>query len=129
MSFSRGMEIVASSAKVELRADAPGPENSGAGGSGRLGLPPYLEEGVPGLGLPLRSTGSKLRFAGGGLLNSEEPLEGGQEFVGDRRPLGEYVVYDSSGGGSIGAVSIIDGALECEEVTDGWNDLRGVYVL
>ena len=33
-------------------------ENSGAGGSGLRGLPPYCDEGVPGLGLPLRSTGS-----------------------------------------------------------------------
>jgi hypothetical protein len=32
-----------------------GPENNGAGGNGRRGLPPYLELGVPGRGLPLIS--------------------------------------------------------------------------
>jgi len=38
------------------------PENNGAGGSGRLGLPgrppPYLDDGVPGRGLPFKSAGS-----------------------------------------------------------------------
>lgn len=34
------------------------PANSGAGGKGRLGLPPYLLDGVPGLGEPLMSAGS-----------------------------------------------------------------------
>ena len=33
-------------------------EKSGAGGRGLLGLPPYCDEGVPGLGLPLISAGS-----------------------------------------------------------------------
>ena len=69
--------------------DAPGPEKRGAGGNGLLGLPPYLEDGVPGLGLPLRSAGSKDRFEGGGLLYSEEPLEGVHGRVGDVLPLGE----------------------------------------
>ena len=89
MSPSRGIEIVASSANIELRADpAPGPENRGAGGSGRRGLPPYLDDGVPGLGLPLRSAGSNCRFVGGGLLNSADPLVS-QDRVGDALPLGE----------------------------------------
>lgn len=39
-------------------AEAVGFENKGAGGSGRLGLPPYLELGVPGRGLPLMSARS-----------------------------------------------------------------------
>lgn len=89
MSPSRGIEIVASSAKVEFRAEAVAPAKRGAGGNGLLGLPPYLDEGVPGLGLPLRSAGSNCRF-GGGLLNSEEPLEGLQDLVGEVRPVGEY---------------------------------------
>ena len=37
---------------------ACGPENNGAGGNGRFGLLLYLDEGVPGRGLPLRSAGS-----------------------------------------------------------------------
>jgi hypothetical protein len=57
-SVSNAIETVASSANVELRAPAPGPENSGAGGSGLLGLPPYLDDGVPGRGEPLISDGS-----------------------------------------------------------------------
>lgn len=34
------------------------PAKRGAGGKGRLGLPPYLVDGVPGLGMPFRSAGS-----------------------------------------------------------------------
>jgi hypothetical protein len=128
ISPSRGIEIVASSAKVEFRAEAFGPEKRGAGGRGLLGLPPYLDDGVPGLGLPLRSAGSNCRF-GGGLLNSEEPLEGVQGLVGEFRPVGEYAVYEVSGAAIVGAVSIIDGARECEEITVGWYDLLGVLRL
>ena len=68
------MEMVASSANVELRALLA--ENNGAGGRGRLGEPPYLDEGVPGLGSPSRSTGSNLAPTGGGLENSLEFLKG-----------------------------------------------------
>ena len=42
------------------------PEKRGAGGSGRRGLPPYCDEGVPGLGLPLISEGSYDTVEGGG---------------------------------------------------------------
>jgi hypothetical protein len=81
---------VASSANVELRALAPGFENSGAGGSGLCELPPYLEDGVPGLGLPLRSAGSNRMFVGGGgLPSSEDPRDGVHECMEDPRPLGE----------------------------------------
>jgi hypothetical protein len=38
-------------------------------------------------------------------------------------------VYDESGGGIAGAVSMIDGARECEEITVGWYDLWEVYGL
>ena len=69
--------------------DAPGPEKRGAGGNGRRGLPPYLDEGVPGLGLPLMSGGSNCMFVGGGLVNSFDPLVS-QDLVGDALPLGEY---------------------------------------
>ena len=76
---------MASSAK-ESRADRPPfPANNGAGGNGLLGLPPYLLDGVPGLGAPFISRGSNERF-GGGLLNSAEPLVS-QERVGDALPL------------------------------------------
>ena len=83
------MEIVASSAKTEFLDALPEPENRGAGGRGRLGLPPYLDEGVPGLGLPLISAGSYAKFAGGGLLNSPLCLVS-QDLVGLVLPVGEY---------------------------------------
>lgn len=113
---------MASSAKTELRADAPGPEKRGAGGSGRLGLPPYREEGVPGLGLPFKSGGSNCMFAGGGLPNSVVPpgLQDLLDLVGDCLPLAEYGTYCESRGAIGGAVSIMDGAREWDDVTDGW---------
>ncbi len=86
MSPSRGIEIVASSATKEER-ELFAPAKSGAGGNGRRGLPPYLDEGVPGLGLPLISGGSNCTFAGGGLLNSFDPLVS-QDLVGETLPLG-----------------------------------------
>lgn len=110
---------MASSANVECLEVAPGPEKSGAGGKGRRGLPPYLLEGVPGLGSPLISAGSNCALGGGGLLYSAEPLVV-QDLAGDVRPFGEYAVYGLSGGGIVGAVSIIDGARECEDMTVGW---------
>ena len=119
---------MASSANTELRADAPGPEKRGAGGKGRRGLPPYLDEGVPGLGLPFISAGSNCKLAGGGLLNSEDPLVS-QDLVGDALPLGEYGTYEDSGGGMVGAVSMTDAAREGEVITVGWYDLRELYEL
>lgn len=38
-------------------------------------------------------------------------------------------MYDESGGGIAGAVSMIDGARECEEITVGWYDLWEAYGL
>ena len=110
---------MASSAKVEFRAAAPGPENNGAGGNGRLGLPPYRLEGVPGLGAPLSSGGSKLTTDGGGLLKSTDPRVS-HDRVGDDRPVGEYELYEDSGAPIDGALSIIEGALECDDMTVGW---------
>lgn len=63
------MDTVASSAKV--RESRLVFEKSGAGGSGRRGLPPYLEDGVPGRGLPSRSEGSYVPLTGGGLERSD----------------------------------------------------------
>lgn len=117
---------MASSANTEFRAEALGPENRGAGGNGRLGLPPYREEGVPGLGLPLRSAGSNCKLVGGGRVNSEDPLEGVHGRIGDVRPLGEYGVYETSGAGMGGAVSMIDEARDGEVMTEGWKDRREV---
>jgi len=120
MSFSNGMDIVASSAKMEFGFLPLAPENNGAGGSGRLGLPPYLDEGVPGRGCPSRSAGSKLNTEGGRRVNSFEPLlEGLHDLVGDILPLEAYG-FALSGGRILGAVSAIDGARECEEMTVGW---------
>jgi len=104
---------------VEFLFGAPVPANRGAGGSGLLGLPPYLEEGVPGLGAPFRSAGSNC--GAGTLPYSELVREGLHDLVGLILPLA--LLYDTklaSGGGIFGAVSIIDGALECMDDTDGW---------
>lgn len=76
------MDIVASSANVELLDDAAGPEKRGAGGNGLRGLPPYLDEGVPGLLPPFISAGSKFA-TGGGLVYSFDDREGLQERVAD----------------------------------------------
>ncbi len=76
------MLTVASSANDWVEPRAP-PENNGAGGSGRLGLPPYVEAGVPGLGLPLMSAGSYLMLTGGGRPYSEEVRDGVHGRVGD----------------------------------------------
>lgn len=58
--------VISESREVGL---AP-PEKSGAGGSGRLGLPgrppPYLDDGVPGRGLPFKSAGSYETLEAGG---------------------------------------------------------------
>lgn len=63
---------------------------------------------------------------GGRLVNSFEPLlEGLHDLVGDILPLEAYG-FALSGGIMLGAVSTIDGARECDDVTVGWYDLRGV---
>lgn len=92
------MDILAS---VRSLLDSPRetglpPANRGAGGSGRFGLwlPPYREDGVPGLGLPWICSGSKETLEAGGLGHSlptaEVPtadgvhgLEGEIPLVGD----------------------------------------------
>jgi hypothetical protein len=71
-------------------------EKRGAGGRGLRGLPPYCDEGVPGLGLPLMSAGSYDTVEGGGLDQSTEPL-GVEDRNGDR-------------GCALGIVGGIDGA-------------------
>lgn len=74
------MGIVVSSVRsFEFLEDADG-ANRGLGGSGRLGLPPYFDEGVPGLGLPFISEGSYKLSIGGGRL------EGVHGLVGELRP-------------------------------------------
>lgn len=92
MSFSSGIEIVASSTNAEFLFGAPTPENNGAGGRGLLGLPPYLDDGVPGRELPLRSAGSKLATGGGTLAYSALVLDGLHDLVGLILPLGLYEV-------------------------------------
>lgn len=77
-----------------------GRENNGAGGKGLREPPPYRDDGVPGLGLPLMSAGSKGRVDGGGLAYSVEDFDGVHGLVGDERPDG-MGLYDGtlSGGG------------------------------
>lgn len=112
------MFTVASSAKVcELRAEL---EKSGAGGSGRLGLPPYFEEGVPGRGLPLRSDGSNDRLVGGGRENSEILDEGVHGLCGEPLSLLEKGTYVESGGGMARVSPLIELSLEGDDVTLGW---------
>lgn len=125
LSPSSGIETVASSANVEVRALWVGPENNGAGGRGLLGLPPYLDEDVPGLGDPLISAGS-YEAIDGGLPRSEPARDGVQDRVGDARAEnGSYAVS----GGRIGAPSTIEVDRELEDMTVGWYDLRGVLGL
>ena len=50
--------VVSAGKSLDVRVPACGPENRGAGGNGRFGLVVYFEEGVPGRGMPLISTGS-----------------------------------------------------------------------
>ena len=66
-------------------ARAPPAANSGAGGKGLLGLPPYFEEGVPGRGLPLISAGSYDTDDGRGRVQSTEPLVGVSGLAGELR--------------------------------------------
>jgi hypothetical protein len=105
------MGIVASSARsVDILEPGAGTENRGAGGNGRLGLPPYRDEGVPGRGLPFRSAGSYW-IDDGGRFPASDPTRGGDhDLVGDARP-GEYALYAgaSEGGGMTGALPRIDG--------------------
>ena len=75
---------VASARFPEEWLAACGPENSGAGGKGLFGLPPYLEDGVPGRGLPLISAGSYAISDGGGRDDSDE-LRDNSDLVGEFR--------------------------------------------
>ena len=72
-----------SAMSTDGREAAWGPENSGAGGSGRFGLLPYRDEGVPGRGLPLRSDRSYEIGDAGGRASSEELLDGDVARVGE----------------------------------------------
>jgi len=78
----------------------------GAGGSGRFGLPPYIEEGVPGRGTPLRSAGSYGTNDGGGLGRSAPTCDGVHGLVGEIERVGDrggiYAGGSFSGGGITG---------------------------
>ena len=62
--------------------------NNGCGGRGRLGLPPYADDGVPGLGLPLICSGSYATLEAGGRGHElvVDPLEGVHGRVGEALP-------------------------------------------
>ncbi len=72
-------------------------------------LPPYFEDGEPGRGLPLRSTGSYAMSDGGGRDDSED-VRDSSDRVGELR-LGIYGRYGASVdvGASLGAVSSMEG--------------------
>lgn len=84
---------------------------SGAGGRGRRGLPPYLEDGVPGRGLPFISAGSYETLEGGGLDQSEEARVGVSGRMGDERS-GETFRGFAIGRGMVGAWPRLEPGLE-----------------
>ena len=96
-------------------AACAGPENNGAGGSGLFGLPLYLDDGVPGRGLPLRSEGSYAIGDGGGFEESEELLEGDTdrvlEFLAGMK--GRYEGASAAEGARLGALSNMEGGDGC----------------
>lgn len=99
------------------------PAKSGAGGSGRFGLPPYSDEGVPGRGEPLSSAGSYGMFIDGGRIQSVfccegvHGLDGESDRIGDRG--GMYAEASLLGGGMAGMSSRTDLLRACI----GWYDL------
>lgn len=99
------------------------PAKSGAGGSGRFGLPPYSDDGVPGRGEPLSSAGSYGMFIGGGRIQSVFCWEGVHDLDGESDRMGDrggiYVEVSLLGGGMAGMSSRTDLLRACI----GWYDL------
>ena len=94
-----------------------GAVNNGAGGNGRRGLPPYLELGVPGRGLPLRSARSycELKTDGGlGALAHSPTWLGDQGRVGEpgRDEYSGTSTTDVAGGGMFGAFRMLEAGRE-----------------
>ncbi len=118
--------VVASLSPFDTPLAAADPENNGAGGSGRLGLPPYCEEGVPGRGLPLISGGSYATFEGGGLGISDDPLDGVHGRTGEDRPDERGIcdeTFDTEGGGMYGTCSSTEEDRDGDnDAVDGWKD-------
>lgn len=91
------MDILASvRSPFDSRETGLPPAKSGAGGRGRfgLGLPPYLDDGVPGLGLPCMCSGSNETLEAGGrghsLPTAELPItDGVHGLVGEAPLVGE----------------------------------------
>lgn len=89
-----------------------------------MGLPLYLEEGVPGRGLPLISAGSYEIFDGGGRDDSDEVRVGEYDLLGEDL-LGIYGRYDGAsaavGRAMFGTLSSTDG--DCgmgRDVVEEW---------
>ena len=94
------------------------PANNGAGGSGRRGLPPYFDDGVPGRGLPFRSAGSYTTLADGGRVQSDGSLSGDVGLEGVPRS-GEMCLA-AAGGGIAGVVPRLEPGLDvCGRETVG----------
>lgn len=96
-----------------------GAANNGAGGNGRLGLPPYLVLGVPGRGLPLISARSYCVLvtddAAGGRTQSVERA-GLQGRKGDpgRDEYSGLSTAEAVGGGNTGTRRRLEGGREGE---------------
>jgi hypothetical protein len=120
--------VVVSPRSADDRTDDCGPENNGAGGRGRMGLPPYLDDGVPGRGLPLRSAGSYGMLDGGGRDESDDVRDGEYIREGEfRRGMnGKYEGASAVGGAIVGAVSRMEGDRDRgRDAAEGWYDRRG----
>lgn len=98
-SSSSGSIGIAASSDCVLVALAA---NSGAGGNGLRGLPPYAEDGVPGRGLPFRSAGSYEATDGVGRGHSVGPREGVEGRTGDERSVGRTLGTLAVGKGIVG---------------------------
>lgn len=99
--------------------EGAGAANNGAGGNGRLGLPPYLVLGVPGRGLPLRSARSYDELetdggAGGRVQSVERAGLQGRNGEPGRDEYSGASTTEAVGGGMAGTRRRLEGGREGE---------------